>query len=115
MLIEDLRFHADWISTIARWHFDQWGTLTRAQTFEGYVELLEAAAAGSGVPSVLVAFRDSILLGSVSLVACDMSIRPSLTPWLAMLFIAPEYRNQGIGAALVHAAQGRTQALGFRR
>src|SRR5262249_12973892 len=44
-----------------------------------------------------------------------MSIRPSLTPWLAMLFIAPDYRNQGIGAALVRAALGRTQALGFRR
>ena len=30
-----------------------------------------------------------------------------------MLFIVPEYRDQGIGSALIRAALARTQALGF--
>jgi len=38
-----------------------------------------------------------------------------LTPWLAMLFVAPEYRDEGIGAALIRVVLGRTQALGFSR
>jgi GNAT superfamily N-acetyltransferase len=113
LLIEDLRFHRDSIKTLANWHFNQWGTLTQAQSLEAYADLLKEAAAGSEIPSVLVAFRDRIPLGSVSLVVSDMSIRQSLTPWLAMLFIAPEYRDQGIGSALIRAALARTQALGF--
>lgn len=100
---------------MARWHFDQWGPLTGAKTYESYVGSLEEAAAASSIPSVLVAFLDSALLGSVSLVSCDLSIRPLLTPWLAQLFVLPDHRAKGVGAALVRAAADRAQNLGFRR
>ena len=115
MLIDDLHAHREYIPEIARWHFDQWGPLTGARTFEDYLFSLEEVASGSGVPSVLVAFRESTLLGSVSLVVCDMIIRPSLTPWLAQLFVLPSYRHQAVGAALVRAAAARAQKLGFPR
>ena len=83
MVIEDLQRHPSLIPTIARWHFDQWGPLTGAATLEGYIGLLGGAAAAPGVPSVLVALVDGGPVGSVSLVALDMRIRPLLTPWLA--------------------------------
>ena len=114
VVIEDLQLRLEWIPLIARWHFDAWGTLTRAQTFERYVSLLEEAANGCGIPSLLVASENGALVGSVSLVASDMSIRRTLTPWLAQLFVTPEYRHQGIGAALVRAATSRARSLGFR-
>jgi len=115
MVIEDLQRHPSLIPTIARWHFDQWGPLTGAATLEGYIGLLEGAAAAPGVPSVLVALVDGGPVGSVSLVASDMRIRPLLTPWLAQLFVVPGSRQRGIGAALVSAAVARGRALGYRR
>jgi GNAT superfamily N-acetyltransferase len=114
MLIENLQLHRECIPVIARWHFEPWGPLTGAKTLHSYTRLLEAAAKSSGIPSVLVALLDDVLVGSVSLVASDMSIRPALTPWLAQLFVAPEHRRKGIGMALVRAASDRIRSFGFR-
>jgi GNAT superfamily N-acetyltransferase len=41
------------------------------------------------------------LLGSASLVEHDMATRPELSPWLSGVFVAPEHRRRGVGAALV--------------
>lgn len=115
MVIEDLGLHPDWIDTIGRWHFDQWGALTGAESVEDYVRGLETAARSNGVPSVLVAFSDTTLLGSASLIACDMTIRSALTPWLAQLFVTPAQRRSGVGAALVNAVACRARRCGCDR
>lgn len=113
--IDDLRNHRDCIPEIARWQFDAWGSLTGADTYAGYIDLLEAAAQCSAVPSVLVALSEGRLLGSVNMVACDMKIRSALTPWLAQLFVLPFCRHQGVGRALVQATAAQTKRLGFPR
>ncbi|MBI4532153.1 MAG: GNAT family N-acetyltransferase [Candidatus Latescibacteria bacterium] len=104
MVIEHISFRPDFIRTIAQWQFDQWHDLTGFSTVEGYIAFLEQCVEGTTIPYVLVAHSDNQLLGSVNLVACDMTIRPELTPWLAQLFVSPDHRGQGIGTALVHAA-----------
>jgi len=114
-LIEDLHTHPECIPILANWHFAQWGPLTGAATREEYAGRLEDAVSSRGLPSVLLAFAAGRLIGSVSLVSNDMSIRPSLTPWLAQLLVAPSDRRSGVGAALVRAAASRAQGLGFRR
>jgi predicted N-acetyltransferase YhbS len=67
------------------------------------------------VPSVLVAASSGELLGSVSLLACDLPVRPELTPWLAQLLVEPTRRRAGLGAALVRAALERAEHCGHRR
>jgi predicted N-acetyltransferase YhbS len=113
--IDDLRASPQCVDTIGRWHFDQWGPLTGAPTLQEYLVRLEAAAASPRLPAVLVAYDNTGALGSVSLVPCDLSIRPALTPWLAQLFVTPTGRGRGIGAALVRAALKRARDLGFSR
>jgi predicted N-acetyltransferase YhbS len=58
---------------------------------------------------------DGQLLGSANLVACDLPPRPELTPWLAQLFVEPNRRRHGVGAALVRAALERARQCGYRR
>ena len=87
MVIGDLGDHLSWLPALARWHYDQWGPLTGASSFDGYVALLTEAAASRTVPSVLIAMADGELLGSANLVASDLPPRPELTPWLAQLFV----------------------------
>jgi N-acetylglutamate synthase-like GNAT family acetyltransferase len=110
----DLRAAPHWISTIAQWQFEFWGLLTGFDTLGGYVQLLTGASKSDALPRVLIAEEDGNLLGSVNLVACDCTVRSDLTPWLAQLFIAPEHRKLGIGAALVRAAQDSARELGFQ-
>ena len=115
MIIEDLGAHRECINTIARWHFDQWGPLTGADSLDQYVRMLEQSAGSDSVPCVLVALAGAEPLGSASLVRCDMAIRPELTPWLAQLFVTPASRGRGVGAALVNAVARRAERCGFKR
>ena len=101
MVIGDLGDHISQLPALARWHYDQWGPLTGASSFDGYVALLTQAAASRTVPSVLIAMADGESLGPATLVASDLPPRPDLTPWLAQLFVAPTRRRDGVGAALV--------------
>jgi N-acetylglutamate synthase-like GNAT family acetyltransferase len=49
------------------------------------------------------------------LVAHDMDTRMDLSPWLAGVFVAPEYRRHGMGAELVQRVIGDAAALGVQR
>jgi GNAT superfamily N-acetyltransferase len=51
------------------------------------------------------------LLGSASLIENDMATRPELFPWLASVFVAPEHRRRGIGAALVERVMTEARSL----
>src|SRR2546422_6627203 len=115
MVISDLGDYPAWLPVLARWHYDEWGPLTGASSFDGYVALLTEAAASRTVPSVLIAVADGQLLGSANLVESDLPLRAELTPWLAQLFVEPSRRRDGVGAALVRAALQRARQCGHRR
>lgn len=114
MNIELLCKHPHLIDQIARLHFEQWRLLTGTDSLEQYRGMLESACAGNSLPLVVVALSESTLLGSASVIACDMNIRRELTPWLAQLFVLEEWRGQGVGAALVHKASEYASRLGFQ-
>ena len=56
----------------------------------------------SFIPSMWVAFdQERALLGSAAIVECDMDNRITDAPWLASVFVLPNYRGQEVGATLV--------------
>ncbi len=63
----------------------------------------ESLGAGP-VPTALVAHEGDAFIGTASLIACDEGTRPHYTPWVAALWVEPEHRRRGIGAALVDRA-----------
>jgi predicted N-acetyltransferase YhbS len=111
--IADLSARLDLIPLLARWHFKQWGDLTGASTESDYEAMLFRNASTRNLPLTLIAVSHDRLLGSVSIVDCDMDFRPDLKPWLAQLYVAAPERGRGIGSALVHAAVDRSRKLGF--
>jgi len=52
----------------------------------------------------LVAHEGDAFIGTASLIACDEDTRPQYTPWVAAVWVEPEHRCRGIGAALVDRA-----------
>jgi len=97
---------------VASWIFNEWGNLIQGLTLNAVEAKLQTHLNLDSIPLTLVASFDGMPVGTASLVYQDMSSRPDLTPWLASVYVAFEYRNQGIGSRLVKAAE--ETAKGFR-
>jgi GNAT superfamily N-acetyltransferase len=75
-------------------------------------QLLEAVVANEGRGFVLLARADEHVVG-VAYAATILSAEHSgLVAWLEELYVAPSYRSQGIGSALLAAVVERAQKAG---
>ena len=103
------------LTQVAADQFAHWGPLTGYSSRDAYTAFLEDAARSIALPRVLIATIDGIVLGSVNLLATEMSIRPQFTPWMGQLFVAMSQRSRGVGAVLLDAAASYVAQLGYRQ
>jgi GNAT superfamily N-acetyltransferase len=66
--------------------------------------LVQANFGPGPIPTAFVAHEGEQFLGTVSVIASDEESRPQYTPWIAALWVEPDQRQRGIGAALVDRA-----------
>lgn len=116
--IVPLADHPQLAETIARWHFEEWGALSPGATLAAWTAHIRESASRADLPVTFVALDAAAgdeLLGSVTLVGCDMESRPDLSPWLAGLFVRPASRSQGVGSVLARRAVDEAAARGVAR
>lgn len=101
MEIDYLTDHPEFLRTLAEWQHGEWGQLRPGDTVEARMARLTKFSSRAAIPLTIVAHEEGELLGSASLIPHDMETRMELTPWLAGVFVAPQHRRRGIGAALV--------------
>src|SRR5512146_332414 len=116
MRIEYLADHKALVPELAKWHFVEWSVLQPNETLAGRTLRLRNCCGHSEIPTVVIGLLGNVLCGSGMLVAQDMDSRPNLTPWLAGLYVAPQYRRKGYGTKLIErivqeAALLQAQAL----
>ena len=115
MTIDYLADRRDFIPTLARWLHAEWGHCRPNETVDDRAVRLERTCGHRQIPTTFVALASDQLLGCASLVEHDMVTRPKLSPWLAGVFVAPEHRRRGIGAALVERVVQEARALDVPR
>lgn len=113
MRIEHLADHMEAIPILAKWVYEQWGHSFARLPLEGIAVRFEERAKRDGVPQVLVALEDDEIIGTASLIERDMSTRPELAPWLATVYVAPQWRQRGTGSELVRAVMREAAVLGL--
>ncbi|WP_346426392.1 GNAT family N-acetyltransferase [Halomonas sp. JS92-SW72] len=113
--IERLLPDSPHLARVAGWQHDQWGQLSPGETLATRRASLAAECGPSGVPSVFVALQGERSVGTASLVADDMSGRDDLGPWLASVYVLPEWRGQGIASRLVRRVEDEARAAGIER
>ena len=113
--IEYLADHADAIPTLAQWHHDEWQAVTPHLVVADRIAGFRARMRRLEVPTGFVALIDEAVAGMACLVAHDMETRPELTPWLATVLVAPQFRGRGIGSALSQRVVVEGRALAFPR
>jgi GNAT superfamily N-acetyltransferase len=101
------------ISVCARWRVAEFADVL-GTSIENEERILRAIAAD---PSqvVLVATCDGVPAGTCLLVASEIDPLHAVSPWLAGLYVAPEFRRLGVGRALVIAIEDEARLRGVPR
>jgi GNAT superfamily N-acetyltransferase len=111
MRFEYLADHLELLPRLARLHFDQWSYLRPHETLEVRTLRLHSYCGRTSVPTVVVALEGEALCGSAMLVRHEFDDRTDLTPWLDGVFVVPEFRCRGLGAALVERMATEARSL----
>ncbi len=112
MLIVDLKDAPRYLPTLAAWHHSEWAELNPGFSLEQRLDMMQAYLSDYPVPSTYVAV-DTEPMGSAAIIANDMDSHLEWTPWLASVFVAPAYRNRGIGRRLVSYAMDQAKQSGI--
>jgi predicted N-acetyltransferase YhbS len=112
--IESLADHPEALPQLAAWHHAEWGFLHPGGTVAEVEAELRGHLDPGRIPVTFVALIGDEVVGSASLIAHDLPERPDLGPWLASLYVAPEHRRQGIGAALAARVVEEAVRLGIQ-
>lgn len=89
---------------LAKRHAAEWGCLyTDWDSVKALAEFQTQNTDGS-LPATLVLREDEQVAGSVSLLYGDCEARTDLDPWLASLYVYPEFRSRGYAGRLIDAA-----------
>jgi GNAT superfamily N-acetyltransferase len=101
--ISDLRERPEFFGTVADRIWRAWWK-DSGQPLDYIATRLHENLNADPVPMALVAHDGAAFLGTASVIASDLDERPRYTPWVAAVWVEPQHRSRGIGAALVERA-----------
>lgn len=99
------------IGLCARWRVEAFSGVIGASIDEE-IASLERFVADQQHGVAIVAEHDGAAAGTCLLVPSEIEPVHSVSPWLAGLFVSPEHRRHGVGAALARAIENEARARG---
>ena len=113
--ISDLRQRPEFLDTVADRIWQAWWRETGRPIHYISGRLARENLNADPIPFALVAHDGAEFLGTSSVITADLPERPQLTPWVAAVWVEPQARRRGVGAALVDRAARDCFALGIER
>ena len=98
----------------ARWRANAFFSVLEA-SLEQELRSLELFASDQSHGVALIAKADGEPFGTCLLVESEIEPNHDVSPWLAGLFVVPEHRRKGAGAALVRAIEAQARQRGVSR
>jgi GNAT superfamily N-acetyltransferase len=103
------------LETVGNWIYHEWWS-KRCDTPDVVLAQLRAHTKLDSVPYTVVGFADETPVGSCSVIENDCIHRPQYTPWVAAVYVRPEYRRKGIASMILQeaasiAARARVKGL----
>ena len=113
--IDFLGNHMNLLPELAKLQFDEWKHFSPGKTLDDRVVKLQHMAQSDDIPFMVVAVDDGRLIGSAALALEDMRTRKDLSPWLASVFVKPQFRNNGIATTLVRHIETAAMRRGIEK
>jgi GNAT superfamily N-acetyltransferase len=70
---------------------------------------------GQALPRAFVAHEGTEFAGTASVIASDLDERPQYTPWVATVWVEPQFRSRRIGRELIAHAADHAFSIGAPR
>jgi GNAT superfamily N-acetyltransferase len=105
---------ADAIPTVATWYYETWGNLP-GNSVQKTIERIHTKLNRGKPPCHILAISDNHVVGVAQFKRHEMLIYPEKEFWLGGLFVAPEWRSRGVGAALTNEVTIIAQAFGAKQ
>lgn len=115
LVIERLSVDSACLPELARWRHDAFLAGMGLTLADSMAQLRAIAASRSPHEVTLWASCAGQPAGLCMLVDAEIEPRHDCSPWLASLFVAPAWRGQGVGRALVGAIEAHAAAHGIAR
>jgi N-acetylglutamate synthase-like GNAT family acetyltransferase len=115
MTIAYLADYPQYLSTVAGWIFDEWGWEMPKSTLERIQAEFSLHLNRDRIPLTMLALIERQPVGTASIFLHDMDTRMDLSPWLAAVYVLPQFRGQGIGSQLVRTIEGVATRLQLER
>lgn len=108
---------ADYVAAVPRiasWFFEQWRSVYGEESQASVERRIRTWLTRGRIPTALVAVCENQVVGTVALKRRELA-GLDYGPWLAGLFVAPEFRQRGIGVLLVGAGEREASTLGVEQ
>lgn len=98
------------LDTVAQLIFTTWPNEMEADGYPTWEAYATHYSTQSNDTIYIALSPTNTLLGTVSLVAHDLPEKKHLSPWIASLYVYPDYCGQGVGKKLIAYALSQTTA-----
>lgn len=88
---------------VGTWIYEQWWKRPN-NSVEVVLRLLEAHTEKDKVPFTVVALAEGTPAGSCCVIENDCVHRPQYAPWVAAVYVKPEFRGRGVASSLLQEA-----------
>jgi N-acetylglutamate synthase-like GNAT family acetyltransferase len=112
--IDYLVEYPHYIPQLARWLFEQWGSILGEKTLETRIKKLRGHMNRDQLPIAWVAHANGQLLGTAALRVHDLEGREDLTPWLGGVYVGSQFRRRGIGEVLCATVEEAARSRGIQ-
>ncbi len=106
--------HAEHIPIIAQWHQQEWQHISPDLTTELRIKQYSTYENSAGIPCCLLALINNKPAGSASLLESDMETHPHIGPWLASVYVQPNYRRRGVATQLIQRCLENARLTGVQ-
>lgn len=90
----------DLLNTLAQWLYQWWGK-EEGYSFDAVSDYLYHSVNRDKLPLTFGCFEHAHMVGMYQFQMGDLFVRPNLYPWLANVYVDPQYRNCGYGDAML--------------